>query len=613
MLVAAICVLVSVSFQLYDADAWQNLAFGRAIWTLGKIPHTQIFTWPNFGAPLVNPSWGFTALVWPFWSVGGVAGLFVWRWLTTLLVFAMLWLLVRRLGAVGLTPLWVLVVCALVYRQRSQIRPETLASVWLTLTLWLLEVRRQGGPDRSPWLIVVACAWVNSHISYYLGFLILGIHLLNDMFEAHRAGAPGPRRLWLVGLSMVGISFVNPYGWQALARPFEYLLVWRNEPMWRVISEIKPLDWRINLANGLPVVMAGWPLLALWRWRRRGLDRVELMICVTFTALGLASSRFIATYVVAAAPYLARDLDERVRAWPRPALLTRIWPRAALVSALCVAVGWREWTHYQGPIGVAFDLRHTPQHACDFMASHGVRGRGFNHFYLGGAQMWRFWPERERLPFMDIHQTGTREDRALLAAATADPTAYVRLMAAHRFDWALLDRQREAQARLLDLFAADSTWAPVFIDDAAVVFVRRDGRLAGLAARDAYRAWPASWGGLAAIQQRWGTDSAFRAAARVELERQSRESRFNAFSESFLGNLELLERNDPGAARHFRAALVARPRMPGAHQHLGEIALRRGHRDEAEREYREELRVSPGNVGAREQLDALRLSGGGMP
>jgi hypothetical protein len=148
------------------------------------------------------------------------------------------------------------------------------------------------------------------------------------------------------------------------------------------------------------------------------------------------------------------------------------------------------------------------------------------------------------------------------------------------------------------------------MDDAAVVFVRREGPLAALAERDGYRVWPASWGGLGAIQERWAGDSTFRAAARAELERQARSSRYNAFAESFLGNLELLDRNDGEAARHFRAALAARETMPGAHQHLAEIALRRGARDEALREYESELRGNPANAGAREQLDALRRGAG---
>ena len=147
-LVAAGCVLISVSFRLIDPDMWQNLTFGKAIWTSHAIPHAQWFAWPNYGAPLVNPSWGFAALIWWFWSLGGVAGLFVWRWSTTLIVFAVLWLAARRLGARGLAVLVVMVVCGFFYRQRAQIRPETLASVWFGLTLWLLETGRQGGPAR---------------------------------------------------------------------------------------------------------------------------------------------------------------------------------------------------------------------------------------------------------------------------------------------------------------------------------------------------------------------------------------------------------------------------------------------------------------------------------
>jgi hypothetical protein len=528
-------VLVSVSFHLYDADAWEHLVFGKAIWALGTIPHRQIFTWPNLGAPLVNPSWGFSALVWPLWSMGGVTGLFVWRWLTTLIVFALLWLTARRLGAVGLAPWLVLVVCALVYRQRSQIRPETLASVWFALTLWLLETRRQGGPDRSPWLVGVAWGWANSHISYYLGFLLVGIHLLDGLARGRSEAEPDRRRLWLVALAMAVVSFANPYGWDALARPFEYLLVWRHEPMWRVISEIKPVDWHSNLANGLPALMVGWPLLALWRWRRGGLDRVELMTCGVFTALGLSSSRFIATYALAAAPYLARDLDALMRAWPRPAVLARPWPGAVLVSVLCVAVGWREWTHYQGPIGVAFDRRHTPEAACDFMAAHAVRGRGFNDFYLGSGLLWRFWPERERLPFMDIHpEDSTPEIRDLYYRAISSPEGWRALDARYRFDYALLSRRYTERYGLLDLIDGDPSWAVVFVDDVAAVYVRRSGPLAAVADSFAYRLLAGGRTREPMLLRRAMADSTVRAALTAELERQAGETRSNLYGRQML-------------------------------------------------------------------------------
>lgn len=531
-LVATACILVSVSFTLYDADAWQNLTFGRAIWTLGAIPSTQIFAWPNYGAPIVNPSWGFTALVWPFWSAGGVTGLFVWRWLTTLAVFALLWLAARRLGARGFTPLVVLAMCALVYRQRSQIRPETLASVWFALTVFVLEARRAAAGagarrfDPAWWLVPVVLAWVNTHISFYLAFVLLGIHIAGAALARGR-----DRTLWLVTVAAVAASFANPWGWRTLARPFEYALVWRNEPMFRAISEIQPPDWSIQWANGLPLLMAGWPLLVLWRFARRRGDPVEAMMCAAFTVLGLTSSRFIATYALAAAPYVARTLDEwlAARSWPRA--LHGTWPRAALASALCVASGLYEWRHHQGPIAIAFDHRHTPRQACRFMADRGVRGRGFNHFYVGGTMLWHFWPERERLPFM----TGSPEDfpveqRSLYFQAQGSAEGWRALDARYRFDYALLSRRYTQNYGLLDLLDADPGWARVFVDDLAAVYVRRDGPLAALAATSGYRLLTGGRTRVPALLERAAADPPLRAALIAELERQAAES-----PDNFLG------------------------------------------------------------------------------
>ena len=52
-----------------------------------RIPTTQLWVWPSWGGPDVNPSWGFRALLWPFWAAGGEWGLLAWRILTTLAAF----------------------------------------------------------------------------------------------------------------------------------------------------------------------------------------------------------------------------------------------------------------------------------------------------------------------------------------------------------------------------------------------------------------------------------------------------------------------------------------------------------------------------------------------
>src|SRR4029079_16903145 len=82
----------------------------------------------------------------------------------------------------------------------------------------------------------------------------------------------------------------------------------------------------------------------------------------------------------------------------------------------------------------AVDLRRYPVAACDFMQREGVRGRIYNAFFHGGYLLWRFWPERDRLPFMDIHVRGTRAARDGQAYARDDESAWRRLDALRRFE-----------------------------------------------------------------------------------------------------------------------------------------------------------------------------------
>ncbi len=570
---AAACILVSVTFRIYDFDIWQHLLVGKVIWVTHSIPTRQIWTWPTYGTPDVNPSLLFRAMLWPFWDVGGVWGLYLWRWLTTVAAFGIAWATARHIGARGAAALVALVACALVYRQRSQVRPETLAVVLLALQIWLLESRRRGGVDRWPWLVGIAWAWVNTHISFLLGFVVLAVHLLDAhvaAWRARRAAADAEaagqslRRLWLVVLACLAISFVNPFGARALWRPFEYLLYWRNDPLFLVIGELRPIEWSVNWRNGLPLLMIGWPALQLWRARRSGLDRVEGLLCLAVTGWALSSARFLSFFAVAAAPYVARDLDAWVASRRWPEWSAPPWRRAALASTACVLLGLAEWTRSDFPLGVALDWKYYPVRACDFMKATGVRGRGYNTFNFGGYQLYRFWPERDRLPFIDIHpEEATPEKRRLYVLASQEQQAWVELQDRYRIDYALLARLTFKRDRLPDFLDADPRWALVFMDDAAALFVRRDGSLRAIADRHAYRLLPAGNLRLGQLGEACRRDPALRARFAAELERQVRESPYNATALSLHANLAILDGRLTAALDDLRRAVAADPEDRG--------------------------------------------------
>jgi hypothetical protein len=489
--IAALCALAIVTTRIHDSDVWQHLLVGKVIWQTHAIPHTQLWTWPTHGAPDVLPSWLFRALLWPFWSVGGMWGLYAWRWLTTFAAFALAYLTARRMGATGVGPLLMLVWCAVLWRGRSQMRPETFAGILLMAEVWLLEGRRQLA-ERPPlardpaWGVVpIALLWANAHISYYLGFIISGAYLLDELVRRRPSRAPGALALAIAAAAVA--SLANPFGWEALLQPLQYFTVWRHEPVYLTIGELSPIYWDVHVIDLLPL----WLLLvvggALARWRARGFDAAEAVLLVVCLAQALSTQRFLGYAALTLAPFAARDMADwlgRVR-WP-------VWMRGAreralLAATACVAFVLPSLTDAVVPLAIGWEHRMEPERACDWIEQHGVRGRAFNTFAHGGYLLYRFYPDPGRLPFMDIHQAGTKEIRYLYAYALQDTAAWRVLDQRFRFDWVLLPGATPGSPALANTLDRDSTWAMVFVDDEAVLWLRRGGSCDSLARATAYR------------------------------------------------------------------------------------------------------------------------------
>ena len=627
LLLTAACVAFSVTFRIGDPDLWQHLAVGRAIWQLHHVPTVNLWAWPVYGTPDVCPSWLFRALLWPFWSASGLAGLYAWRWITTLGAFALLWLTARRMGARGFAALFVLALAALSWRHRSQVRPETLVGVLFALELWILESWRQGiegavpslpgsfALDRRVALLPLLWIWVNAHLSWPLGLAVLGAYGADAVRVANRAGRSRARtavEFLAIALAGAVLALANPSGWRAVVQPFEFFLGQRNDPLYASIGELSPIMWKVHWRTGLPLLVAGWPLLLLWRARARRLDLAETLLCALLLGLALSSQRFAGFYALAAAPFMGRDLTDwlarfaraveapashgTTRAAPAAAAPRSPWRGFATFAGLTLALSALEWSRPDLPPGVGLDWRDYPVGACDFIAAKRLRGPFFNEYYNAGTLLWRFWPDRTRLPFMDVHQSGTPEDRRLYPYVFASEEAWRALDRRRHFEVLLVDGALAAVRgdRLPDMLDADSTWALVFRDDNACLYVRREGRYRELAAREGYFVVPGGADQLEVMGEACARDPRVRAAAYRELLRQIASSPFNARASSVLANLDWMEGRTDLAAARLNHALALDPRVVTAHERLGMIALRAGDAARARREFDAEAKLGLG-------------------
>jgi hypothetical protein len=277
--------------------------------------------------------------------------------------------------------------------------------------------------------------------------------------------------------------------------------------------------------------------------------------------------------------------------------------RASLTAAVCLGLSVPEWRRPDLPLGIGFQWERYPVKACDFIAANGIRGRGFDNFEFGGYQAWRFWPDSTRLPFMTgTIEAATPEDRYLYAGVFAVPDAWRALDRRHRFDYILLTRRQEGDSRLLDVLDADTTWALVFADDAATVYLRRSGAMADLAARLSEGALPAGRAGIAAIGRAMVTDTALVARVADGLRARAAMSPFNSRDLGLLGNVELARGRFAEARGLVERALAVDPSLDRGHELLGMIALAEDRPREAVTEFERQRAISPRTPGT-----ALRL------
>jgi hypothetical protein len=353
-------------------------------------------------------------------------------------------------------------------------------------------------------------------------------------------------------------------------------------------------------------------VLLIWRARAFGFDRVEALMFALLAALALPTQRFVGLFALGAFPFVARDLDAwiRSRRWAMRAS-GGPWLNGAIAAAACIAIGIPEWTRPSALIGVRLEQRVVPVRACDFIEAHGVRGRGFNQFAAGGYMVYRFWPDRGRLPFIDIHQSGSREDRYMYALAQQDTDAWHALDGKYRFDYALIYTHQYANDRLIQFLDDDpARWALVFSDDAAALFVRRDGPLGRLAATLEYRHLPA---GIVPtrVLARCESDSMYRHELEADLERSTRESPWNGRARLLIAPLLMMDGRLADARATLDRAILDSPLMFEVHAARGEVELAMGNPTAAHADFDRERRLAGRSAYLDQALErSLAPSGG---
>jgi hypothetical protein len=354
-------------------------------------------------------------------------------------------------------------------------RPQMLSFFFGALVLYLLHLYKWEGQKRALWALPPLMAlWVNLHAGFAIGFIyLLGFmagEAAGNIFNPQDRGRVGWRDLRTVlGISVLSLLALslNPYGPRMMLYPFETaglqsLNLFISE--WLSPNFKNPQTW--------PFLVMLFAILALAGASSRRMDWTDLSLVGGTALLSFFAGRNIAVFALAAAPALARLLEQflQERGWILQPM-TRINRRQFLLNSGLLAL-----IIFGALAKIAADLsprnverlqnKYLPLEAIAYLEANPPQGPLLNNYNWGGLLIF-LTPE---IPVFVDGRTDLYGDAFLgdYFRAQLGASDWEDLLAEYNIQVVLM----ADESAISSLLRASPAWRVVYEDEQALIFER---------------------------------------------------------------------------------------------------------------------------------------------
>jgi hypothetical protein len=468
--------------ETLDPDLWWHLRTGEAIWTRGRVPTHDLFSFTVPHHEWIVQQWLTDTLMWLVYQAAGFTGLSV---LFALVVAAAFLLVYARCDGRPYLAAFAVLLGLFAAALPLGIRPQMFNMLFLALFIYLVEGVKDGAltPRALWWLPPASLLWANMHSGYLAGIALLGVYVVGEGAQQLRAqrllAQPDGRTLaWpairlLAGITVVSwlAALVNPQGYRLWLFP---LFTLSSDAIQANIVEWRSPDFHLVYFWFFPM-MAGVGILS-WLYSDRRPTITGLLLFFGTAAAGLVSARHIPLFAVTAVPIIARHLLRSLRgtrlypllsgqtAEPPLNRFTQIvnWSLLALVTLTAVLWTQTRLQHNDRTIAERF-----PVAAVDYIEQAGLAGgRVYNLYEWGGYLIWRRMPV-----FIDGRTELYGDDFFLYYLQTIQlQENWRRPLDEFEVAYVLVGRSHP----LATLLVTSGEWETAYQDDVAQVLVRRE-------------------------------------------------------------------------------------------------------------------------------------------
>ncbi|MGH7797455.1 MAG: hypothetical protein ACREQ2_21565 [Candidatus Binatia bacterium] len=484
LILAVYVVLLTHPINLTVGDLGRHLKNGELFLQSGLLAKVNLYSYTQPDYPFINHHWGAGVIFYLIERSAGLKGLslvFIAISAATLQLFLNI---AAKLSSFPIAAI-ATVICMPILITRHEIRPEAftyfLSALFLQF-LWRYKLRKLG--FRALFILpLLQIFWVNLHIYFFIGIILIGVFLFESLVASFTDQSPELRtrskQLAIILLLTLMASCVNPAGVSGALYPlfilhgyeFPVLENYSVPAVLRSSFTFLPLTYFLIILG-----MLGLSWVYVFARDRARVSYANLLLSLMVVAMAWNSIRNFGLFAFFALPLTAANLEKFLAGDGARSYWTA--GKTAMASAAIAILLFVISPVYflgggRGVFGIG--LKQGSQAAGDFIRRENLRGPIFNNFDIGGYLTYHLYPQ-ERV-FVDNRPEAYpaaffRDDYFPLLQSEGD---WMRRSTKFGFNMIIFNHRDRSVAseQFIVRRVLDPAWAPVFFDREIIVLVKR--------------------------------------------------------------------------------------------------------------------------------------------
>lgn len=491
----AVILFIHVFFNfgpLKEFDLFWHLKTGQLMLQNHQLFYTDPYSFTHGGVDWINHEWLSQIIFAILYKIGKLPLI---AFTNAVIIGALIYQWFQRLLKAKISVFMSLAVSFFVFLTTAAVwtpRPHLFSLLLFSTTLLILQRYRRNQKAKAWWLPLIFVLWVNLHSGFIAGLLLLFLFCLSEGIKLlynlpNRMQPQRFKHLVLISIICLLVSFLTPYGVDALFYPFQYLN--GDLPSEQYVNEWVGANFHHAPLFVIYLLMLFFSLA----FSRKEKDMTQIIISLPFMFLALKSVRHIPFFVMTTLVLFGTHFSLALQEWNNYLIKKNVRVIQPIIKGLrkffinespkflmleqhlnkkvfflIVAVGCLVYGMFT-PKLFNLDSSKLPIDAVEFLKSQPrlLESKGLNDYAWGGYLIQQLYPQTK--VFIDgrndVHRTAFLEE---YREAVNGLPGYEKVLDKYEISWTLL----QTPSPLNQVLSQKYGWKKVYSDPVATVYSR---------------------------------------------------------------------------------------------------------------------------------------------